>query len=485
MTFSISESTNILHTLKKTLKMNGVGSFEELPSITTPSCDTIPFSSSEFRVIRFILRLLSVWRPRSAGFLESYIYPVIVNILLVTVGIIRNSIQATEKPTWLSIQLLYLVHEVIVWLGHILANRYFASRDLEKNVLCPMKPLSDIRKPLNHKLKVLNATVIISMAFFSIMLCTLFIVTGVLWNKGDERFSAALPHVHGPVDHILYGLVLVTIVYDLGIGLALFWTLALLYSCYASRLKILEDIFLKWKHSSVDAVSLFLQLYAKPVKNSWKQISWWFLAHNIVALAIPLYGYELAQAVSGREYHSKHLPQFICYLIFIVTIWLAPIFVGEFIKRRERKFLERINDISPWLLEAQNGTLGVASFSDSGINSLGDTGMSYTVNAANNVTKHPRQRASLDSIGSTPTEASDSTPTFSGYTFVSRGKELKNFLRFLKGRTPGLVSRGYSLQLNLSLISLIGGAISFLTELNAKGSGENIMYRNNNCNCTM
>ncbi|CAB4026046.1 Hypothetical predicted protein [Paramuricea clavata] len=263
----------------------------------------------------------------------------------------------------------------------------------------------------------------------------------------------------------------------------------------------MENIFLKWKHSSVDAVSFFVQLYARPVKNSWKRISWWFLAHNIVTFAIPLYDYELAQAVSGSAYHSKHLPQFTCYLIFIVTIWLAPTVVGELIKRRERKFMERINDISPWLLEAESHSLGEVHSVRSGthshgeqeIDSLGEEDSfgdtendSVPLLASNNddlnLTLNPRQTASQYSIGSTSAEGSDIAPTLSEYTFASRGEELRNFLRFLKRRTPGLVSRGYSLQLNLSLISLIGGAISFLIKLNSMNS-DDIVYRN--CNCTM
>lgn len=466
--------------------MKTVGDFEELKSVASFTTDNIFCSSERFRVIRLLLRFLSLWRPMSAGFLESYIYPVAVNLFLLSFGIIRNAIQATKKPTWLSIQLLYLVHEVVVWLGHILANRYFASRDLETNVLTPVKSLRGIVKSLNRKLKVLTAVVIISMVFFSVMLSTLFIVTELIWNKGAERFSADLPNVKGPVDHVLYVLVLFTLIYDLGIGLALFWTLALLYSCYATRLRVLENIFLKWKHSSVEAVSFFMQVYARPVKKSWKQISWWFLAQNIVALAIPLYGYELAQAVSGRAYHSKHLPQFICYLIFILTIWFTPIVVGELIKRREKKFVERINDICPWLLEAENDTLGVSCLRDSGIQSVSDSGIYPIVNAGSDFTDYPpRQTSSLDTstTGSTFTEAPDSTPTLPKYTFAYRGKELGNFLSFLKRRTPGLVSRGYSLQLNISIISLIGGAISFLTELHAKSSADS-MYRNY-CNCTM
>ena len=465
--------------------MKAVGDFEELKSIASFTTDTLFCSSRRFRVIRFLLRFLSIWRPVSAGFLESYIYPVAVNLFLLTFGIIRNAIQATKKPTLLSIQLLYLVHEVVVWLGHILANRYFASRDLETNVLKPVKSLRGIVTPLNRKLKVLTVVVIISMVFFSVMLSTLFIATEFIWNKGAQRFSADLPNINGAVDHVLYVLVLFTLVYDLGIGLALFWTLALLYSCYATRLRILEKIFLKWKHSSVEAVSFFMQVYARPVKKSWKQISWWFLAQNTVALAIPLYGYELAQAVSGREYHFKHLPQFICYLIFIITIWFAPIVVGELIKRREKKFVERINDICPWLLEDENNDLGVHCRRDSGIQSVDNSGTYPIVNAGSDFTDDPRQTASLDTdtTGSTFTDASDSTPTLAKYTFAYRGKELKNFLSFLKRRKPGLVSRGYSLQLNISIISLIGGAISFLTELHARSSTD-MMYRNY-CNCTM
>ena len=439
---------------------------QELQNIDSPTTETLLFSSQDFRAIRILLRLLSLWRPRSAGVLESYVYPVLINLLLLINGPIRNSLRATNESTWLNVQRMYIVHEVVIWLGHILGNRYFASRDLEKNVLRPIKPLTGIEKPLNRRLNVLNVTVVISMTFFSIMLCTLSAVYASFYH-GAERFSSQFPDLQGPVDHILFGFILISIVYNLGIGLALFWTFALLYSCYAARLNILENIFLKWKHSSVDAISFFLQVYALPVKHSWKRISWWFLAHNIAALAIPLYGYELAQAVSGRAYHSKYLPQFICYLIFIVTIWLAPTIVGELIKHRERKFMEHINDISPWLLEAETHPLSES----------GDHFQLTTVNR--DLPECPHQTSSLSSIGSTSAEVSDTGPKYAEYTFASRGKELKKFLQFLKGRTPGLVSRGYSIQLNLSLLSLIGGAILFLVKLHSMSS-EDTMYRNRN-----
>ena len=166
--------------------------------------------------------------------------------------------QTTEKSTWLSIQILYIIHELVVWLGHILAIRYFTSRDLETNVLSPSKLLIGFAKTSKRRLKILNIGSVTSMTSFFIMLCTLFVVTRLLWNEGAERFSSQFPYVHGLVDHILYYFVPIAIFYNVSIGLALSWTLALLYACYAARLKILENIFLKWKHSSVDAVSFFM-----------------------------------------------------------------------------------------------------------------------------------------------------------------------------------------------------------------------------------
>ena len=425
------------------IKMSLLGQVRELDGITLIETDTLSFNSREFRVIRVLLRLLSLWRPWSAGFFESYVYPVFVNLLLLTIGALRSALQARGISTWLSIQILYIIHELVVWLGHILAVRYFASRDLETNVLSPSKPLTGFEKPLKRRLKILNVAAVASMTSFFIMLCALFVVLCFLWDEGAERFSSEFPHVHGLVDHILYCFILIKFFYNVGIGLALSWTLGLLYACYAARLKILENIFLKWKHSSVDAVSLFMEMYARPVKRSWKRISWWFLVHNIVALALPLYGYELAQAVSGTEYHSKHLPQFICYLIFIVTIWLAPIIVGEVIKRRERKFMERINDICPWLVETENDS----------------------VQATNDSSDLSNHSSSLDYVGPTPAQESDTGTMYAEYTFLSRGKELRNFLRFLKRRKPGLVSRGYAFQLNLSLISITFAAVSFFIQL--------------------
>ena len=462
---------------RKPLKTFNFRAYQSLP-LAAPN--NLLFSSKKFRVLRYLLRFLSLWRPQSAGFLEKYIYPVFVNLLILTSGPIRSSLQVTDTFAWLNIQRLFVVDGVVVWLGHILGNCYFASRDLETNVLMPVKPLPGVIKPLKRRLKILNAIVVISMTFFSIALSTLFVVLMLLEEKSSARFSVQLPRVHGPIDKVLYSFYLFSYLYTVSVALALFWTFTFLYTCYSARLNILESIFFKWKHSSADAVTLFMQLYALPVKRSWKRISWWFLAHNILALLIPLYGFELAEAFYGSTYPLRHLSQFICYLIYIITIWLAPTIVGEQIKRREIKLIEKMNDISPWYfeLEAEKHQHGEKNSEDKREEHVYNSGCHHPLSTT--TSQIAAQNSSMDYYVVTSTNISDHAQKYANYTFACRSQELKKFLSFLKGRTPGLLSRGYSFQLNLSFISLIFGGISFLVQLNHIHSGEP-MCRNSNC----
>ena len=422
--------------------MSTFDGFQELNSMT--DTETLSFQCQEFRLIRLLLRLLSLWRPQSAGVLENYFYPFMVNILLLSAGMVRNTIQAANISDSLSIQSIYVVHDVGIWLGHILGNIYFRSRDLETNVLPEVTPLTGTRKALQRRLKFMKAAMIASLSIFTVMLCVLYVVMQFTWNEGTKRFSSDLPHIYGTLDHILYGAVIVSIVYNLGIGLALAWTMALLHVCFATRLKVLEGVYLKWTKPASEAVYFFQQVYSRPVRRSWKRISWWFSVHNVIVLAVPLYGYELAQAFNGHAYHSKHLAQFVCYLVFVLTVWLAPILMAEQIKRREKKFQERVNDFCLGLLRETAG--GSCRGVRNGIGN-GD-GEAFVSSCAND---EENGHDELD---------------YGSYTLASRGKDLRDFLRFLKKRRLGLVSRGYSMQLNLSLVSLFTGIVSFFFKLN-------------------
>ena len=422
--------------------MSTFGGFQELNSVT--HVETLTFQCKEFRLIRLLLRLLSLWRPQSAGVFESYFYPFMVNLLLLSAGLVRNTIQAASRSDLLSIQSVYVVHDMGIWLGHILGNVYFRSRDLETNVLPGVIPLTGIRKVLKRRLKFVKTAMIASLSIFTIMLCALYVGMQLTWNEGTKRFSSEVPHIYGTLDHILYGAVIMSIVYNISIGLALAWTMALLHVCFASRLKVLEGVYLKWTKPTSEAVYFFQQVYSRPVKRSWKRISWWFLVHNIIVLAVPLYGYELAQALNGHAYNSKHLAQFVCYLVFVLTVWLAPILMAEQIKRMEKKFQERVNDFCHGLLrETTDG-----SFQDVR-NGIGNGDGEAFVSSGTNDEENDHDELNYGS-----------------YTLASRGKELRDFLRFLKKRRLGLVSRGYSMQLNLSLVSLFIGIVSFLIKLN-------------------
>ena len=403
------------------------------------------FTGKEFRIIRFLLRLLSLWRPHTAGFIERFVYPFLINIVLLVTGPVRNIILVTDEFTWLSIRTIFIVHELGIWLGHILGNIYFRSRDLETNVLPAIGPLTGTRRFLKRRVIRLNAVVIISFLLFSIMLPALFIVTQLSWNQGENRFSSGFPNCHGTLNLILYVVDVLSIFPNLGIGLALSWTMALLHVCFTSQLKALEGVYLEWKKSSTDAVYFFQKEYSRPLKHSWKRISWWFLAHNIVVVAVPLYGYGLALVVSGKD--SKHLLQFICYFVFVLIIWLSPIVMAEQIKHREKKFRERVNEFSLGLLKE---TLEAGGEAWSARNGLSSRSSETTV---------------VVSSGSGPEEHHQNIINFKSFTLVTREKDLKDFLHFLKNRPLGLVSNWYSVQLNLSLISFIFGIVSFLFSL--------------------
>ena len=414
----------------------------------SPRVKTLTFTGNEFRTVRFLLRLLSLWRPCTAGFLESIIYPFLVNFILLSVGPVRNIIDARGEPTWLSIQSIYVIHEVGIWLGHILGNIYFRSRDLETNVLPEVKPLTVSKLPLECRLKYLKICMVFTLLTFSITLCTLFVVMQLVNNHGNGRFSSSFPHVHGTLDHILYAVVVLSIFYNLGVGLALAWTMGLLYLCFSSRLQTLEGIFLRWKRPMHDAVYFFEQRYSRPLKRSWERITWWFLAHNVIVLAVPLYGYKLAQAFDGVAYDVKHLSEFIVYLAFVFFIWLAPIVLAELIQRRETQFHDAINCFCPGLLKEQlafgrsRQTPGDEDFRQD------EVAISVSSDSSDEQGERCTDNASRDC-----------------YTFASRGDDLRNFLRFLRNRTPSLASHGYNWQLVSSFVSIAFGILSFFVTL--------------------
>lgn len=147
--------------------------------------------------------------------------------------------------------------------------------------------------------------------------------------------------------------------------------------------------------------------------------------------------------------------------------------------------MNRINEISPWLLKTENllSEGNSASFRrESGLQHLDKSWNHQTrVTCNNHLSHNPHQNPTLNSVNSTVSEGLDHTPPQYEYTFVYRGKELKSFLDFLQRRSPGLVSRGYSVQLNLSLISLLGGAIAFLIKLQSMNSKNVMYYTYGNC----
>ena len=61
------------------------GAVQQRQDATSSSATTsLSLKSRHFMALRFLLRLLSLWCPRSASCLESIVYPILVNLILLS-----------------------------------------------------------------------------------------------------------------------------------------------------------------------------------------------------------------------------------------------------------------------------------------------------------------------------------------------------------------------------------------------------------------
>ena len=420
--------------------------FQQVPDEEGRSrSDILTFESEAFLWIRKLLRLMSLWRPKSAKWFEVWLYPVLVNMLLFGVGPILDIVHVTGDKLSLSIFCVYFVQDMSIWLGHIFAYFYFRRKYLEKNVLRQVKQRPNSIEHLNGKLTRLGKQMSASFFLLFIAYFGIYITIHISRSQGSEQFSSNVPaNVHGTLDVLFFIGGIIFLFYYAGVGLALAWTMGLLYVCLTSKLKALRDVYLKWDESVLDAINLFQLQYSQMVEHSWKRISWWFLSHNLVVVTLPLYGYELAMAIGGGSYHPKRLPQTGYFFLFALITWLAPILIAEKIRWKEENFLQEINDFCPHLRKHVHGPHS----SQQGI-------QSQPPNVPNS-----SQQESPNHGSSNFDEQSQTADD--NYTLTTRGDDFEKFLKFLERRRTGMVPLGYTWQLNISKISIFLGIITFL-----------------------
>ena len=410
--------------------------------------DIHTFGSKEFCFIRTLLRLMSLWRPKSAKWLEVWFYPVIINLLLFGAGpVVDFAYGLSDYRSW-SICYVYFIHDLSIWLGHILGNRYFRKRDLEDNVLAAGQNLSGSTITYGRNLGCLGWMTVLSFVVLVFLYYVVYITIHVLrWLDSNALSSNVPENIIGTLNCFLFGIGIIFIFYSTGVGLALAWTMATLSVCLESQLKALREEYLRWVQPVAPAISFFQLKYSQVVEKSWDKIFWWFLVHNLVVFAVPLYGYELAMAIGGASYQSKRALQIVFFFFFVLTIWLAPILIAEKIKQNEENFLQKINEFCPHMrAEVDEANSRRQDLESQPLVPSSSQGESLNHGSSN-----------VDEQSQIPED---------NYTLITRGDDFEKFLKFLENRRTGLVPLGYTWQLNISKISIFVGIITFFIKFN-------------------
>ena len=320
------------------------------------------FDSKKLCGVKIVLRMSSLWHPKSACIAEKALHPLLVNILLLSILVsdLLFLIIGITKGTVNRLIFLGYVGAIFVssqmWLGHIFAVIYFKKRDFEDNLLATELD-DDLRKAL---LKIARkSSILMCILFFGFG--TFFVTFGVtsemvfavhskVWKastlnetrkypaKEDvidiQTFLSARKHM----DAIGYLLNL----YSVPISLCLTVMIYLLYHTSRVRLEQMRRDFLKWDQSTEDAIFHHDQNYSRKIRSSCSALQFLFVSHNIMyAVSIPVFTFICADITTLKQYKSLPLPLFILLSIFVS--WMITLYFAECIRSNELKFLDDIN----------------------------------------------------------------------------------------------------------------------------------------------
>ena len=399
---------------------------EETTQSTFPVTDDrtqLGLYSDELRVLRWMLRFLSLWCPASAGWTERCAYPLLVNLLLLQVILFDFYVLATQN--WKSLEVyVFLAIDLGMYLSHSFGVVYFRSRDLEENILHLNLNLR-FKDALREKLKRLKIGIILSY-FMLVVLVFLFFNTEA-WLNGPFQCNS-LKFLHGILNRIVCLLNYPTNIYGVGNSLAISWTMCLFQQICCVRLQQLSAIYRQWTGKTEEAIYNHLENYSRKVSSSCSHLTKWFVAHNIILIiATPFLFADIFKGFKElRENNAVHTGLFVGFLIYTVVIWVVPLYLAELLQIHDEDFCTTVNEFCP-------GTF--------------------------------REHLERESPNQQPILQNDD---YHGqehrFTFASR-TEVNKFLSYLKNRKSGFLMGSYSFQLKLSMFSVFLAVLSFANRL--------------------
>ena len=378
--------------------------------------------SQELFVFRWTLRILSLWCPRSAYFVERFFYPALVNLLLFLIIVSDSYMLATGA--WKSLDIyVYLAIDGGMYSSHVFGLLYFRSRDLETNLLDDICLNDRLATRLRKKLKRLKVGIILSYLLL-VVLVLLFFNTEV-WLHGRFQCTSSLKFLHGFASHLVCYLNYPTNIVGVGNSLALSWTMCLLHVICYVRLKQLHKKYLRWTGTAEEAVYDHLKNYSRKIKMSCGKLKVWFVAHNLILIfATPFLCTDIIDGFKEiRKSNAVHTGLFVGFLVYTIVIWVVPLYFAEQLQNHDEKLCTRVNEFCPGTFEE--------------LEREHHAHLSNSPNAAN-----------LNQVCT--------------YTLHSR-TEVSKFLSYLKNRKSGFLMGSYSFQLKLSMLSVFLAIFAFAT----------------------
>ncbi len=410
-----------------TVELLGVIDEEENRQGSTPqhTPKTFIFSKSrEFLLLRWLLRGLSLWYPKSSGCLSRYFYPGLVSFLLAC-NIVWFVVIVTLKK---DVDVIFNVMVVVISTGgffsHLTASFYLRSRDLEDNMICitlDRPQLNKFRKSLIY----FNARIVISMAMFICLICVLVIATVNGYPVVTNYLVDNVYPYHDAYRQCLLCMVTATIIYTCGMYVAIVWIVDVFQLMSNVRLQDQYRKFIKWTAGAEAAINDHICNYMSKVEKSSCRLKWWFLVHNIsLLITVPLITMgNLNLALSDKRSIFAAAAE----IGQILLVWALPLYFAEKIEKSDKRFCSMVNNFYPEQL--------FSASSDS------------------------RQTVTLI-IDSTQNEEN-----FQNLTFIHR-TEVQLLVHYLKSIRSGFQSVGYAFQLKLSFISTMISLTVFVFKIN-------------------
>ena len=372
------------------------------------------FYSNEFRIIRYMLRCLSLWHPRSASCIESVAYPIFINVMLFMCFAATALAPIWKRPNWLHQYVSFYVEGAIylgIYLTHLFGVLYFRSRDLEDDMVnIELEP--DLAIKFRHSLKLLTTWSMLTL--LSLIILLNFLKVSLSGGSCESELPNDL------LTYIMCWLGYPLMVYDVGISLSISWAIYLLQQAAYIRLEQLEKRYCLWKATAEDAIYDYLINYSRKIEKSCNVLGKWFLAHNfILVLAGPFLIYYVIQAVKIIKQDPIDRTFFVLCYSYAILIWVTPLLFAERLQIHDDHFISSINKLCPGVI--------------------------------------------LEAIDM-PSQNSRQNSTEETFTFQSRS-EVNKFLTYLKSRKSGFLVGSYSFQLKLSMFSFGLAFISFTTRV--------------------